>query len=99
MIITDEYISELFSNISLGHRIVDTCSGTRTYDNVNEQKQQIYQALFDLTSGEWVGYTVYDIVLHGGFIHDGKKHKVKKLTALGIEFMSQQLPTKSHDLR
>ena len=79
MVISDEDIKELFSGTNFG-KVIN--------GNVNKQRELLAATLRAQTEGYWSGHTAYGIAIHGGFIHDAKSGKPKKLTALGNSFMA-----------
>jgi hypothetical protein len=74
MIVTDDYINELFKGTRFGESI-DNC--------VIRKREQLYKTLTELVKGYWSGHTAYHIAVNGGFIVDGKKGSPKQLTLLG----------------
>ena len=74
MIITDEYISELFKCGRFGG-MLDTCP--------IKQREYLKKSLKNQVDGYWSGSTMYHIMVFGGFIVDGKSGTHKKLTAIG----------------
>ena len=80
IIVSDEYVNQLFDGTNFGE-VINNC--------VTEKRKQIHKTLTNLRAGYWSGHTAYHIVLHGGFIKDGKRGQPKELTDLGHAFMSQ----------
>lgn len=80
MIVTDEFINELFINTNFGKPI---------NDSIRKKKYLLGETLKHLTEGYWVGHTAFHIALDGGFIKDGKKSEPKELTAFGNAFITQ----------
>lgn len=78
MEITDKYIINLF----------DGCNfGTTINNSVDLQRELIKKSIRNQAEGYWSGHTVYHILVHGGFIVDGKRSTNKKITALGIAIL------------
>lgn len=80
IIVSDEYVNELFEGTNFGEVI---------NNDVTEKRKQLHKTLTAVAKGSWSGHTAYHIVLDGGFIKDGKTGEPKELTALGNAFMSQ----------
>ncbi len=80
IIISDEYVNEIFGGSNFGEEI-NNC--------VNAKRKQLHKTLTALVKGKWSGHAAYHIVLEGGFIKDGKGGNPKTLTALGNAFMRQ----------
>lgn len=79
MVITDEYINELFDGTKFG----------ATIDNSADEKRKILaKNLRQQIDGYWSGHTIYHIAVNGGFLIDGKKSSNKKLTLLGHLFLT-----------
>ena len=85
MIITDEYINELFEGTNFGEP---------TNNSVELKRAVIDKTLRDQIGGYWSGHTAYHIVIRGGFLIDSKSGCEKKLTALGYEFLRDRDITK-----
>ena len=76
---TDKIIYDLFS--------------TRWSDNIakagiERMREQLYKNLNDQVNGYWSGHTAYHIMIDGGFLIDAKPGEEKRLTFLGLSFMS-----------
>lgn len=81
-VVSDEYINDLFAGTNFGEK-VDSC--------VQGERKQLAKTLQNQVDGYWSGHTAYWIAVNGGFLHDSKPGTEKKLTALGIAFMNEQL--------
>ena len=78
MLITDEYIDKIFEGTNFGGPI----------NNCTEEKRKILKkSLKNQIDGFWSGFTIYHIMIDGGFLIDAKTTEDKKLTFLGKEFM------------
>ena len=73
----DELIYKLFNENWIGPQREDLELAKETLYNGLKQQQQ----------GYWAGSTKYYIMVHGGFLIDGKKGTNKKLTTLGQMFV------------
>jgi len=78
MLITDEYINELFEGMNFGEVV---------NNSVDEKRKLIADTLRNQLDGFWSGRTAYKVVIDGGFLYDASTHSQKKLTALGRLFM------------
>ena len=54
---------------------------------IEKQRKQLYKTLFDQVRGYWSGHTAYHLAIDGGFLVDDKSNALKKLTAVGEDFM------------
>ncbi len=73
----DELIYKLFSENWCGPQQTD----------LDLAKETLYKGLKQQQQGYWAGWTLYHIMVQGGFLIDGKKGTTKKLTALGEMFV------------
>ena len=80
MVITDEYVNELFKGTNFG-RPINEC--------VNKKREQLAKTLRDQVAGYWSGHTAYNIVVHGGLLIDAKSSEPKQLTDLGRDFLAE----------
>ncbi|MCV6612403.1 MAG: hypothetical protein OIF55_16700 [Amphritea sp.] len=81
-VVSDEYINDIFAGSNFGEKI-NNC--------VQEKRKQLAKTLKNQVDGYWSGHTAYWIAVNGGFLHDAKSSSKKKLTALGVAFMNEQL--------
>ncbi len=82
MKITDEYISKLFEGTNFG---------VATNNSAALQREQLIKCLKDQLNGYWTGHTAYHILVHGGFLIDGKAGSEKQATALGLILLEGEL--------
>ncbi|GAB0151794.1 hypothetical protein [Marinobacterium sp. BA1] len=80
IVLSDEYINSLFIGTNFG----DLVNGS-----VAEKRKLIIKNLKNQLDGYWSGHTIYNILVHGGFLHDAKTSEQKRLTALGIVFLRE----------
>lgn len=73
----DELIYKLFNE--------NWCGPQR--DDLELAKETLYKGLKQQQQCYWAGWTLYHIMVQGGFLIDGKKGTTKKLTALGEMFV------------
>lgn len=81
-IVSDKFINELFDGTNFGKP---------TNESVDKKRQQIAKTLRDQITGYWSGHTAYHIAVNGGFLHDAKSGDTKRLTALGILFLNEEM--------
>lgn len=72
--ITDDYIEELFRNTDFGE-VVNS--------SIEEKRQFLRKSILLQQKGYWSGSTIYNIMIVGGFIVDGRQGTEKVLTLLG----------------
>ena len=80
MVITDEYVNELFEGTNFGKPI---------NESVDKKREQLAKTLRDQVAGYWSGHTAYNIAVHGGLLIDAKTTEQKRLTKLGHDFMAE----------
>ena len=77
---TDKIIYDLFSS-----RWTDNIAKA----GIDKMRAQLYKNLTNQIDGYWSGHTAYHIMVDGGFLIDDKPGEKKKLTRLGLLFMSK----------
>ncbi len=83
MKITDEYISKLFEGTNFGVAI---------NNSVELQRELLIKCLKDQLNGLWTDQEyAYHILVHGGFLIDGKAGSEKQATALGLILLEGEL--------
>lgn len=80
MIITDEYIDNLFEGSGFGEI---------TMSSTANKRKQLHKNLRNQIDGYWSGHTAYFIMVRGGFLIDGKRGANKRMTTLGEVFMRE----------
>lgn len=74
----DAYINSLFENTNFGSDI---------NSSPIKKRELLAKTLKNQVDGYWSGHTAYHIALNGGFLHDAKSGKQKRLTALGRAYI------------
>lgn len=77
MVVSDEYINQLFEGSNFGDA-VNSC--------VKQKRALLAKTLRNQVEGYWSGHTAYHIAVDGGFLKDAKQGP-KRLTALGAAFL------------
>ena len=77
----DSFIGSLFNGTNFGVPV---------NSSVDEQRKLIAKSLKNQLDGFWSGHTIYQIMVHGGFLIDAKSSEPKKLTALGNAFLESE---------
>lgn len=78
MMVTDEYIDEIFRGTNFGAPI---------NESTDAKRQLLAKNLRNQIAGYWSGHTIYQIMVNGGFLHDAKSSDKKRLTRLGDVFL------------